>query len=290
MHRTTIRHAATTLGIALLVGVAGALFFMYSGLYDIAARVPHFGITQWALTTLKERSVRRHAAALRAPPLADTALVRRGLVLYSDRCVVCHAAPGVARGPVGTGLNPDPPPLVQREEAWSDEELYWIIANGLKMAGMPAFGTGEESYDIWALTAFVRRMGQISPAEYARMVAAVEGRIAMHEVEWVRTADPGWERMRAEGDAGRGKAALAAYGCGSCHAIPGIPGAESMVGPPLTDFGTRQYVAGHLVNTPDNLVRWIADPHDVEPGTAMPDLGVTPAQALDMAAYLYTIR
>lgn len=291
MTRTTIRHVAATLGVLLVVGIAGALFFVYSGIYNIAARVPHFGITQWALTTVMEQSVRRHATSVPpAPSLDDPALIQRGVVLYEDRCLVCHAAPGVSRGPVGTGLNPDPPPLVKREEHWSDEELYWIIANGLKMAGMPAFGTGEESYDIWALTAFVRRMGEISPREYARMVDAVEGRLAMDAVQWVRATDGGWERLRAHGDAERGKTMLARYGCGSCHAIPGIPGAESMVGPPLTDFGARQYVAGHLVNVPDDLVRWIADPQAVEPGTAMPDLGVTPEEALDMAAYLYTLR
>ena len=62
MHRTTIRHAATTLGIALLVGVAGALFFMYSGLYDIAARVPHFVISE------TPRFVGRAVVALASDP------------------------------------------------------------------------------------------------------------------------------------------------------------------------------------------------------------------------------
>jgi cytochrome c1 len=63
-----------------------------------------------------------------------------------------------------------------------------------------------------------------------------------------------------------------------------------MVGPPLTMFAHRAYIAGQLPNQPENLVRWIQDPQGVEPGTAMPDLGVTPAVARDMAAYLYTLR
>jgi mono/diheme cytochrome c family protein len=290
MNRRTIRHVAVTLGAALALGVAGALAYIYSGLYDISARRPHFGITQWALTTVQENSVRRHASGIEAPPLHDPALVRRGLVLYRDRCLVCHAAPGVARGPVGTGLNPDPPPLVEVAKDWSDAELYWIIDNGLKMAGMPAFGIAEDRRDLWALTAWVRRMGEISPAEYARMVDAVDGRVAADEVEWVAATDPGWARLRAEGDADRGRALLAAYGCGSCHTIPGIPGARSKVGPPLDRFGIRQYVAGQLVNTPARLVRWIGDPQSIEPGTVMPDLGVGDAEALHMAAYLYTLK
>jgi hypothetical protein len=62
------------------------------------------------------------------------------------------------------------------------------------------------------------------------------------------------------------------------------------VGPPLTSFANRSYIAGQLVNSPDNLIRWIMDPQGVEPGTAMPDLGVIPEVARDMAAYLYTLH
>jgi cytochrome c1 len=90
------------------------------------------------------------------------------------------------------------------------------------------------------------------------------------------------------GDPTRGRAAVARYGCGGCHVIPGIPGAQGRVGPPLTEFGERAYVAGRLPNAPEALVRWIRDPQAVSPGTAMPDLGVTEPHARDIAAYLYT--
>jgi cytochrome c len=80
------------------------------------------------------------------------------------------------------------------------------------------------------------------------------------------------------------------YGCGACHVIPGVEGATGLVGPPLTHWSGRVYIAGNLANTPDNLVRWIRDPQGVEPGTAMPNLGVTEADARDIAAYLYTLR
>jgi cytochrome c1 len=62
------------------------------------------------------------------------------------------------------------------------------------------------------------------------------------------------------------------------------------VGPPLTRFADRAYIAGQLPNDPQSLIRWIQDPQTVEPGTAMPDLGVGPEVARDMAAYLYSIR
>ncbi len=102
-------------------------------------------------------------------------------------------------------------------------------------------------------------------------------------------ANPGEARPQPGGDAERGRAALQVYGCQTCHAIPGLPGQAAFVGPPLTAWGDRQYIAGNLDNTPDNLVRWILDPQAIEPGTAMPDVGATDADARDMTAYLYTL-
>ena len=92
------------------------------------------------------------------------------------------------------------------------------------------------------------------------------------------------------GDPARGAQLISAFGCGSCHVIPGVRGADGTVGPPLTDFSDRGYIAGELPNNADNLVRWIVDPPSVEPGTAMPNLDVTPSEARDIAAYLFTLR
>jgi cytochrome c2 len=93
----------------------------------------------------------------------------------------------------------------------------------------------------------------------------------------------------AGGNPERGVAAIAAYGCGGCHTIPGVPGAEGTVGPPLTDFAARGYVAGVQPNWPRHLVRWIIDPPAISPQTAMPALGVSEQDARDIAAYLYTL-
>lgn len=87
-----------------------------------------------------------------------------------------------------------------------------------------------------------------------------------------------------------GEEAFRQYGCITCHTIPGVKGADGVVAPPLTAFSQRAYVAGNLVNTRENLARWIRDPQEVEPGTAMPDLGVSEADAANMAAYLHTLE
>ena len=92
------------------------------------------------------------------------------------------------------------------------------------------------------------------------------------------------------GDARQGRLALRAYGCTSCHAVPGVRGARARVGPPLTGWAGRRYVAGQAPNEPEALMRFIRDPQSVAPGSAMPDVGVTEADARHIAAYLYTLR
>jgi cytochrome c2 len=92
------------------------------------------------------------------------------------------------------------------------------------------------------------------------------------------------------GDPARGRVAIRHYGCPSCHTIPGVPGAYGLVGPPLGGIANRVYIAGMLPNTPDNMIRWIQAPQEVHEHTAMPNMGMTEAEARDIAGYLYTLK
>lgn len=92
------------------------------------------------------------------------------------------------------------------------------------------------------------------------------------------------------GSAARGAIAIEHYGCGSCHVIPGVSGAQGKAGPPLTGIAERIYLAGQLQNTPDNMMRWIRNPQAINPKTVMPNVGVTEQDARDIAGYLYTLR
>lgn len=92
------------------------------------------------------------------------------------------------------------------------------------------------------------------------------------------------------GEADQGATLIELHECGSCHTIPGIPDAEGVVGPPLTQWAQRSYIAGSLPNRPENLVAWLMEPHAIEPGTAMPDLELSEQEARDIAAYLYTLE
>jgi cytochrome c len=90
------------------------------------------------------------------------------------------------------------------------------------------------------------------------------------------------------GDVRRGAASIDRFGCGSCHDIPGIGRAQGQVGPALKGIRNRTHIAGVLTNSPENMIHWIRKPRDVDPRTAMPDLGVSEQEARDIVAYLYS--
>ena len=92
------------------------------------------------------------------------------------------------------------------------------------------------------------------------------------------------------GDPARGAEVIRTRDCGTCHRIPGIRGAVGTVAAPLDLMGRRTYIAGRLPNVPEAMVRWILAPQDVDARTAMPDLDLSNQQAIDVAAYLYTLR
>jgi cytochrome c len=92
------------------------------------------------------------------------------------------------------------------------------------------------------------------------------------------------------GDAERGRALIQAYGCGACHTIPGVEGARAVVGPPLWGIADRAYIGGVVPNTEADMIRWLQNPQAITPRTVMPNMGVTEADARDIAAYLSTLR
>ncbi|MGI8548544.1 MAG: c-type cytochrome [Gemmatimonadaceae bacterium] len=117
------------------------------------------------------------------------------------------------------------------------------------------------------------------------VIAAITGAAACNKASQTRP-----EQYVEDGNATRGRTTIAAYGCGSCHSIPGVRGANGMVGPPLDHWSQRRIIAGEVPNDPARLITWLTVPQSIEPGTAMPNMGVTDGEARDMAAYLYTLR
>lgn len=96
--------------------------------------------------------------------------------------------------------------------------------------------------------------------------------------------------VQAGGSPQAGRAVMVQYKCGSCHVIPGVPHANGEFGPPLIAMSRRTYIAGEFPNDPQNLAHWVEAPTSMKPRTAMPDLGLTDKQAMNVVAYLQTLR
>jgi cytochrome c len=92
------------------------------------------------------------------------------------------------------------------------------------------------------------------------------------------------------GDPEHGRALAKAKGCAGCHDIPGVNGANGSVGPALSAFSHRVYIAGVLSNTPAHLHQWLLDPPAIDSKTAMPNVGLSDPEANDIAAFLYTLE
>jgi len=88
----------------------------------------------------------------------------------------------------------------------------------------------------------------------------------------------------------RGLALIEATGCGACHEIPGLRWPRSRLAPSLTEFGAIGLIAGSVPNTPANLAAFVREPQAVKPGSTMPPMPISEAEAADIAAYLYGLR
>jgi cytochrome c len=95
-------------------------------------------------------------------------------------------------------------------------------------------------------------------------------------------------RAMTGGEPRRAPQLIIRYGCSGCHTIPGVPGADGRVAPPLAELRQRVYLGGVLPNSAENLTGWIVNPRRYSPNTAMPASGISQAEARDVAAYLYS--
>jgi cytochrome c1 len=263
--------------IALLIIAAGAgALFVWSGIYDISATDQHLAPTYRLLDTAMRRSVKLRAADIAVPELSDPVKLQAGAFLYRQHCLQCHGAPGVAPEPFALGMTPAPVPLVHTARTWSPAEMFWVVKEGIKMTGMPAWKYRMSDEDIWSVVSFLPAMARLTPEQFAKLQAIPAKQKA--------------DSYDGNPSAKRGEQAINQYACVTCHEIPGIVGANAPVGPPLAGIASRLMLGGVLPNTPENMVLWLRQPQKVAPLTAMPYLRLTERDARDIAAYLATLK
>ena len=161
----------------ILIGLAaGALaaLALYFGVVNVAADVPHSALVFAAMETVRDRSIAVRIGDIRVPRLDDPKLIREGGEHYDAMCVDCHLAPGMRQSELREGLYPQPPDLTERIDA-SPAETFWVIKHGIKMSAMPAWGTTHDDENIWGLVAFLQKLPELTPEQYAALVHASDG-------------------------------------------------------------------------------------------------------------------
>ena len=156
------------LGVVVLGIVAASM-----GLFNPAASVPPTAVETRLARFVLDRSVARRAPKVSNPVKPDPDVRRDGLAHYKAMCLNCHGAPGLDSSEIAEGLNPPAPDLtLGRVQKRTDGEIFWIVQNGIRMTGMPAFGTTHKDDEIWKIVAFVRRLPALSPDEEKELKAA----------------------------------------------------------------------------------------------------------------------
>ncbi|MGE0279058.1 MAG: cytochrome c [Rhizobiaceae bacterium] len=164
--------AVIAVGLVVLLALLGSAVFVYSGIYSVAATDRHWGLTAQIFEAVRIRSIRTHAAGIQVPPNLDkTEKLVMGVDHFAAHCAVCHGGPGVPKGDIGKGLYPSPPDLAHTSQHLSDAEMFWVIKNGLKMTGMPAWSDHSDD-EIWATVAFLKKLPGMTPEDYAKLIMA----------------------------------------------------------------------------------------------------------------------
>jgi mono/diheme cytochrome c family protein len=162
---------------ALIVLVAIAAVVVGIVAYSIvrrglSARAEPSRVEELVARTMRGLATPRRVRSMTNPVKRTQAVLTEGLEHFSDHCAVCHANNGSGHTEIGRGLYPPPPDMrAAATQELSDGELFSIIENGIRLTGMPAWGTGnaEGERASWALVHFIRRLPELTDEEISRM-------------------------------------------------------------------------------------------------------------------------
>jgi len=154
--------------VFLLITIA---VITWLGLFNVSATDKHWATTTYLLGLVRDRSVAQRASDIQAPDITSVVLVKEGAPNYSAMCAQCHLSPGETSSELFEGLNPQPPNFsLADHKPHNPAETFWIIKNGIKMTGMPAWGESHTEQQIWDLVAFVNALDTMSAEDYKTLV------------------------------------------------------------------------------------------------------------------------
>jgi mono/diheme cytochrome c family protein len=167
--------AGKLLTLILLAAVAVALFAVLSILqHGVSARESPTKAEETIATTMRHFAVPRAAREMKNPLPASDVVVAEGRDHFADHCATCHGNDGKGDTNIGHGLYPKVPDMSDGSPDLTDGELFYIIKNGVRLTGMPAWGDPKDARgdkDDWELVQFIRHLPKITPAELEQMKA-----------------------------------------------------------------------------------------------------------------------
>jgi len=155
--------------IAVVIAAVFVAIFVYSGVFDVAADVPHSELTARLIEAVRDRSIAVRIRDIQVPALDDPHLIAEGAEHYAAMCAECHLAPGVDKTDLREGLYPAPPNLTKHIAA-SATEMFWVVKHGIKMSAMPAWGKTHDDHSIWGIVALVQKIPELTPKQYQALV------------------------------------------------------------------------------------------------------------------------
>jgi len=161
--------------LIITVFLVGILMFAWLGIFNVAANEKHWDITTSFLEFVRDSSISLRSKSIPVPDLTSRDRITRAAANYAAMCAQCHLAPGLENSELYEGLYPKPPVFNNLENITRQpKEIFWIIKNGLKMTGMPAWGNYNSDEQIWDLVALITSLNRIKPEQYTKFVDAGE--------------------------------------------------------------------------------------------------------------------
>jgi mono/diheme cytochrome c family protein len=167
--RPVLKAVLWFVGLAVIVASVGLVALMSTG---FSARAEPGRIESFFAPRIRNLAIGRQARDLRNPVTRSPEVIANGREHFADHCATCHANDGSGDTPIGRNLYPRVPDLrLAPTQKLSDGEIFYIIENGIRLTGMPAWGTGHESGEesSWMLVHFIRHLPEVSEAELAAM-------------------------------------------------------------------------------------------------------------------------
>jgi mono/diheme cytochrome c family protein len=169
--RPVLKAFLLLLGLALVAGALGLWSFVSRG---VSAREQPGRIEALLARGVRNMAIARRAKSLTNPVEYSGEVIAAGRAHFADHCALCHANDGSGNTAIGGGMWPKAPDLrLPQTQQLSDGELFWIIENGIRFTGMPAWSTGTEAGETasWHLVHFLRRLSKLTPEELEEMEA-----------------------------------------------------------------------------------------------------------------------